>query len=116
MEFKLVVLAAIAVIAVILIGLPQHAAKTSGANARQMVANGALLLDVRTPGEFGHGHIDGALNIPVRDLPSRLTELGDHKRPIVVYCRSGARSAKAKRLLDGAGFDRVVDVGPMKAY
>jgi len=58
----------------------------------QLVADGALLLDVRTPGEFADGHVQGALNVPVQVLESRIAEL-DPARPVVVYCRSGNRSA-----------------------
>ncbi|MCC6995380.1 MAG: rhodanese-like domain-containing protein, partial [Deltaproteobacteria bacterium] len=75
----------------------------SGADARALVAQGALLLDVRTAGEFAGGHIEGALNIPVQELGQRLGELGDKARPIVVYCRSGKRSSRAASMLKGAG-------------
>ncbi len=88
----------------------------SGAAAREAVAGGALLLDVRTQGEFRGGHIDGALNIPVGSLPSRMDELGDRDVSIVVYCRSGARSGRAKRLLRAAGFTDVGNLGGMHRW
>jgi phage shock protein E len=71
-----------------------------------------LLLDVRTPAEFGEGHIPGAVNIAVHELGARLPELGPKQRPIVVYCRSGARSASATQLMRRAGYD-VLDIGAM---
>lgn len=77
---------------------------------RELVANGALLLDVRTPDEFREHHLDGAVNIPVQELAGRVRELGIKARPIVVYCRSGARSAAAASLLKAAGYE-VLDVG-----
>lgn len=80
----------------------------------QLVADGALLLDVRTPAEFSDGHVDGALNIAVQELESRLAEL-DPARPVVVYCRSGSRSAAAARLLRDRGFS-VTDVGAMSDW
>lgn len=83
-------------------------------DGRQRVAAGALLLDVRTTGEFASGHVDGARNIPVQDLAQRMTELGA-PRQVVVYCRSGGRSATAAQLLRQAGHD-VLDVGPMSSY
>lgn len=61
------------------------------------------LVDVRTPEEFAQGHARGAINIPVQELGARLGELSRVKR-VVVYCRSGARSATAARLLRMAGF------------
>ncbi len=82
---------------------------------RELVANGALLLDVRTPQEFSERHVEGAVNIPVQELAGRLQELGAKKRPIVVYCRSGARSASATVLMKNAGYD-VVDIGGIENW
>lgn len=82
---------------------------------RQLVANGALLLDVRTPAEFREGHVPHALNVPVQELPVRLGEVGPKTRPVVVYCRSGGRSAAASQILRGAGY-QVKDIGPMTAW
>lgn len=79
-------------------------------NARELVANGAVLLDVRTPDEFAERHIPGALNIPVHELPARLSELEANALPVVVHCRSGARSAAAAQLLRRAGYE-VLDIG-----
>lgn len=83
----------------------------TGAEAKKMVDEGALLLDVRTVGEFNEKHIEGAVNIPVQDLEKRLAEVGDKKRPVVVYCRSGKRSEQAKVILDGAGWQKVENLG-----
>lgn len=66
-----------------------------------------LVLDVRSAGEFvgEQGHIAGALNIPVDQLASRITELADYaERPIALVCRTDKRSAKAARLLSRQGF------------
>lgn len=75
-----------------------------GAAARKLVQDGALLVDVRTPGEFASGHITGATNIPVQEIERRIGELGPKGRPVVLYCRSGARSAQAARILTAAGY------------
>lgn len=85
-------------------------------DARRLVAEGAVLLDVRSPEEFADRHLDGALNIPVQTLAVRLADLPDKQRPIVVYCRSGARSARAAELLRQAGYASVHDLGPMSAW
>jgi len=82
---------------------------------RTLVVNGALLLDVRSPAEFREAHLPNALNVPVQELPGRLGELAPATRPIVVYCRSGGRSAQATTLLRQAGFE-VKDIGPMTAW
>lgn len=68
-----------------------------------------LLIDVRTPEEFATGHIPGAINIPVDSLAGELDQLPEDTE-IVVYCRSGNRSATASRILAGAGFS-VFDLG-----
>jgi rhodanese-related sulfurtransferase len=81
------------------------------ADAHQLVAEGATLLDVRSPQEFASGHIEGAINIPVQELGRRVDELGDPSGQIVVYCQSGVRSASAKRLLESRGFANVYDLG-----
>ncbi len=90
--------------------------KASAADARALVAEGALLLDVRSTGEFASGHIDGAVNIPVDQLARRIGDVGAKERPVVVYCRSGARSGQAAGILRGAGFARVEDLGAMHRW
>lgn len=67
-----------------------------------------VVLDVRTPGEFAQGHVAGARNIPHTELGARIAELADARdRDIVVYCRSGNRSAIALKALAEAGFTRL---------
>jgi rhodanese-related sulfurtransferase len=84
--------------------------------AKELVAAGAALIDVRTPGEFAAGHIDGARNIPVNEIRARAAEVGPRETPVVVYCASGSRSAAAAMMLRGAGFSKVVNLGPMSAW
>lgn len=88
----------------------------TAADAHRLVEHGALLLDVRTPEEFRAGHIEGAINIPVQVLEQRMAELGAHERDIVVYCRSGNRSGRAKQMLHAAGYTSIHDLGPMSAW
>jgi phage shock protein E len=67
-----------------------------------------FVLDVRTPEEYAAGHLPGAVNIPHDQLATRLGELsGARERDIVVYCRTGRRSAEALGVLDDAGFKRL---------
>ncbi len=72
---------------------------------------GALVVDVRTPAEFAGGHFKDALNIPVDAVEARMSEFGDKSRPIVVYCRSGARSGRAQQMLKAAGYVDVTNGG-----
>lgn len=90
-------------------------ARVDGRRARELVGQGAQLVDVRTPMEFRGGHVQGALNIPVDEIGRRLDEL-DADKPVVLYCRSGARSNRATGILQHAGFGQVWDLGPMSAW
>jgi rhodanese-related sulfurtransferase len=74
-----------------------------------------LLIDVRTPEEFDSGHIQDAINISVESLPDRLKEVpGD--LPIIVYCRSGNRSATAAQILVSEGYQPVYDLGGIQTW
>ena len=67
-----------------------------------------VVLDVRTPAEFAEGHLPGAINIPHTELASRLEELSRAREAdIVVYCRTGNRTAQALGILENAGFSRL---------
>lgn len=69
---------------------------------------GTRVIDVRTPGEFAAGHITGAYNVPLPDLPEHRAELGGPEGdPIVLVCRSGRRAAQAEALLHEHGLDRL---------
>jgi len=74
-----------------------------------------LLVDVRTPEEFASGHIQNAVNIPVETLQTRLDEVPGGV-PVVVYCRSGNRSASAAQILVENGFQQVYDLGGIKDW
>jgi phage shock protein E len=69
-----------------------------------------LLLDVRTAQEYAEGHIPGAVLLPYDELEAKFKE-PDKGRPIVVYCRTGRRSAIAKEALGGLGYTNVSDFG-----
>lgn len=63
----------------------------------------ASLVDVRTPGEVSMEPVPGALNIPLDQVPERWEEFKDMSRPLVLFCRSGQRSAKALEFLASKG-------------
>lgn len=90
-----------------------HRTPAQVATMRAAVAGGAPLVDVRTRAEFSSGHLGGAINVPLSDLGAGARKLGDTAGPVVVYCRSGARSRAAARQLQQAGFAQVLDLGPM---
>ena len=80
---------------------------------RSAVDAGAVLLDVRTPFEHHLGHIPGSINIPLYELDNRWPEIPRDQQPVVVYCRSGGRSAAAVEVLRRHGVEPVLDLGPM---
>ncbi len=84
--------------------------------AHALVAAGARIVDVRSPGEFSGGHLDGALNIPVDQIARRAAEIGAKDTPVVLYCRSGARSAAAASTLRAQGFTKIVNLGAMSNW
>lgn len=69
-----------------------------------------LLIDVRTPSEFDSGHIAGAVNIPLDQLENRLAEI-PQSQDVVIYCRSGNRSAQAANILASEGYSSIYDLG-----
>jgi len=77
----------------------------------QLVKNGALIIDVRTEGEFAGGHIKGSINIPVDQLRNNLNKLKDKNKPVITCCASGMRSASAKSLLIQNGYAEVYNAG-----
>lgn len=77
----------------------------------QLVKEGALILDVRSKGEYSGGHIQGSINIPVDQITSHLTKLKDKNRTIITCCASGMRSASAKNILESNGYTSVYNGG-----
>jgi len=77
----------------------------------QMVKDGAIILDVRTKGEYASGHIKGSINIPVDQLAGNLHKLKDKTTPVITCCASGMRSASAKSILTSNGFTTVHNGG-----
>lgn len=79
-----------------LFGIEQH-------DFKKMVAEGALILDVRTPKEFATGHIENSKNISIQKLKNKLSKLSKD-RIIITVCASGMRSGSAKIVLNNNGF------------
>jgi rhodanese-related sulfurtransferase len=72
--------------------------------ARVLLGEGAQLIDVRAQHEWDAGRIEGAVHLPLAELPERVGEL-DRQRPVIAYCRGGSRSTMAADALAAAGFD-----------
>ncbi|MDQ3737868.1 MAG: rhodanese-like domain-containing protein [Actinomycetota bacterium] len=82
------------------------------ARGESLVADGAMLIDVRTPAEYEEGHIEGAVlaSLESGEFEARLEDL-DVGMSYVLYCRTGNRSATAASLMAERDFERVYDMG-----
>lgn len=72
---------------------------------KALVQNGAVIVDVRTAGEYKSGHIKGSLNIPVDEIKNKTGELKKKGKPVITCCASGMRSGMAKNTLKQAGIE-----------
>jgi phage shock protein E len=73
--------------------------------AKEMLANGAIVIDVRSKGEFQSGHIKKSKNIPLDQIPSKLAEIKAMDKQIVFCCASGMRSGRASGLAKRQGIE-----------
>lgn len=80
------------------------------ANLKNIIEQGAFLVDVREPGEFYEGSAKGAVNIPLSSLATQLTKFKGQDN-IIVFCRSGNRRGQAKTILEQHGFSNVLNGG-----
>jgi rhodanese-related sulfurtransferase len=100
-------------------GLPTaHVDQLSVHELRDMAEKGSkmVLVDVRAPAEYEHGHIEGAVNIPAPALRARFKEL-DANTPVTLICSTGNRSSMASSILKQHGFKKVSNVsGGMTGY
>ena len=77
----------------------------------QLVKDGAIIVDVRSKGEYAGGNIKGSINIPVDQLSNNLAKLKDKNKTIITCCASGMRSASAKSILKSNGYSNVHNGG-----
>ena len=77
----------------------------------QLIKDGAIIVDVRTPGEYAGGHIKNSINIPLNTLDKNLNKLKNKDKPIITCCASGMRSASAKQILINKGYNQVINGG-----
>ncbi|WP_432695692.1 rhodanese-like domain-containing protein [Marinobacterium sp. YM272] len=82
----------------------------------QKIADGALLVDVRTEQEYNSGHLEGAQLIPYQQVVQQFAARGIPKdQPVVLYCRSGNRAGIAEAALREAGYTRLFNAGGYQA-
>ncbi|MCK4834254.1 MAG: rhodanese-like domain-containing protein, partial [Gammaproteobacteria bacterium] len=76
---------------------------------------GGQLIDVRSVMEFNQGALEGAVNMPI-DRFQFLKDAIDHSKPVLLYCRTGARSGMVKNYLDQLGFNQVHNIGGINQF
>lgn len=74
-------------------------------SAKEFMEKGAVIIDVRTVGEFKEGHIKNSKNIPLDTIFSKANEIKKLNKPVIVCCRSGMRSAQAASILKNSGIE-----------
>lgn len=86
-------------------------------NAEQaavLMAEGATVVDVRSPEEYRSDHVEGSLNLPLDQIGQLATkQLNDRRKPVLLYCLSGTRSAMAARTLKRLGYEQVHNLGSL---
>lgn len=87
-----------------------------GAVAEFRETPGAWLLDVRSPQEYREGHVPGSVNLPLPGIEDVSDLIKDPAAPVYVYCRSGARSARAVSTLREMGYINTKDIGGIIAW
>lgn len=90
-------------------GVPELSPTEFAARWPDYVGGDVVLLDVREPDELALASVDGALHIPMREIPARLGEL-DASKPLVVMCHAGGRSRRVAEFLQGNGFPNVFNL------
>ncbi len=82
---------------------------------QEIMGDGGQLIDVRTPVEFNQGSLSGAVNMPIESFQHQMSRI-DSSRPVLLYCRTGARSGMVKNYLDQLGFDQVHNIGGIRQF
>ena len=74
---------------------------------QEFIEKGAVIIDVRTPGEFAGGHIKGSKNIPLNEIGAKINEIKKLNKPVIACCASGMRSSQATSILKQNGIDAI---------
>jgi phage shock protein E len=101
-----------AVVAVIF--MMKKAGQISAKEARTHLKNGALVIDVRSPGEFSSGHLPNAVNIPLDEIETALPRrVKDKNQVLLLHCLSGTRSGMAKNKLKTLSYANIFNLGSL---
>ena len=104
----------LAIVAAVLFGLfvLKRTSLVSAETARQLLQQGALVIDVRNPDEFNSGHLPGAINLPLGELGAEIARrIPDKDQALLLHCLAGTRSGIARRQLKRMGYTCVFNLG-----
>ncbi|MGA3126275.1 MAG: rhodanese-like domain-containing protein [Candidatus Korobacteraceae bacterium] len=105
-------IALVIAIALAVIVVPSLVGRISLEDAHEHLKNGALVIDVRSPGEFNAAHLPNAINVPLGEIESALPRrVRDKNQALLMYCHSGMRSGMAKKKLKRLGYTNVFNLG-----
>ena len=97
---------------VVVIFMIKKSGQISAKDALEKLKNGALVIDVRSPGEFNSGHLAKAINIPLDEIETALPKrVKDKGQMLLLHCASGMRSGMAKSKLIGMGYTNAFNLG-----
>jgi len=82
---------------------------------KEKLSEGGQLIDVRSTVEFSQGALNGAINMPI-DSFKQLMKTIDNTKPVLLYCRTGARSGMVKKYLDQLGYQQVHNIGGVQQF
>lgn len=100
------------VVAIALFMTMSKAGQISAKDAEAHLKNGALVIDVRTPGEFSSGHLTNAVNIPLDEIETAVpSRFKDKSQVLLLHCASGMRSGMARKKLNRLGYTNAFNLG-----
>lgn len=109
MNWIYAILLAGAIIAFLLI---RRGKQISARDAKEFLKQGAVIIDVRSAGEYTAGHLQKAINIPLSEIETAITrKTKDHDQVLLVHCQSGARSGAAVKKLHALGYEKAYNLG-----
>jgi phage shock protein E len=102
----------VVIVIVALFVIISKAGQLSAKEAAAYLKNGALVIDVRTPGEFNSGHLTNAINIPLDEIATAVPQrVKDKNQVLLLHCASGMRSGMAQKKLNSLGYTNAFSLG-----
>lgn len=81
--------------------------KKKNMKIEEFIKQGAIIIDVRSPGEFQSGHVKGSKNIPLGEISNSIAKIKNDNKPVITCCASGMRSGSAASMLSSEGVEVV---------